>query len=1212
MRKIFTLLLCAGLFATAATAQNVTLNFKNTPLKDVLKEIQNQTDYKFVYNDDQIGATNLVSINVAAQPLTTVLDDLLAKNNINYTISDKQIVLQYKPPVPANSPAPASQMQEFKVSGSILDNEGLPVPGAAIVVKGNTKKFAIADPDGRFTLSGIEPTAVLTISCIGYETMEVPVNRRGVIIFNLEPAVNLLQDVVVTGYQTISRERATGSYTIATADVLSKRPATNISSALTGLVSGMATVSSSVDGSTNRFLIRGRGTFQGQVDMDPLVVVDNMPVQGYGGQAGIDPFSTINPNDVETITVLKDAAATSIYGARAANGVIVITTKKGKNAEKLSINVDGFVSVGSKPDLDYIFNMASTENHIWYLENLRKYFYNWTHSSFNPYFNATNPFVYINDYAQYMMEFYDRGNITEAQFNQKRAELIARGDQWKEDLNKLVFQNSITQQYNLSLRGGTDKVNYSLSASFDKNIGSAIGDETNRIVVNSMNSFKLSKRLTLDFGLNTSLRKNTANGISITTLKGMISPWSRLVDEEGNFTHIANGTSTMYEPIYKAQYEGKVPASYFYNPVQDRDETDSTSERFTTRLQAGLEYKITEALKVHVHGQYERIQNKSHTYYSPNSFRVRDYVNRFSTLNAATGVYDTFFPAGGIFSDGGSFYEGYIFRAQADYLKSFGRHDITAIAGTEIMQSTSNNIPSLWRYGYNENTNSVLSSLDYVNQYRNMFGVLAYMPYTAPGGLNTTEDRFFSAYANAAYTYDSKYTITGSLRTDASNYQAIKMRDKFSPFWSVGASWIVSSENFLKDTRWVDFLKLRVSWGEAGLAAGKGNTASVTTIATGTPSLIYTNNEPLNTIASRGNPSLTWEKSRTLDLGFEFRLWRDKLYGNFTWYNKYSYDVLSSATVPIIAQGVSTATFNNAEVSNKGVEVSLGTKFKITKDLEWNGVFNFSYNKNRVLAYHVINTSTRPTTYPGYPLGALWVRNLIGYTEDGIIIQQGKDGTQEIVVNLVTAHTNDSLDGASGETPEDYNWTFYLGPNASSFPCHIGFNNSFTYKGFTLSFMLTGKFGYYFSKGGTTLDLSQSRSSFSKNLDKSIEVFNIGYDKWTGGFADIPIQNEKNADLLNNSSLLGNVYHASTLVDASSWSYAKGDHIRLNEVYLGYDLSGKKLGIDKVINNINIFVQAKNLGIIWCANKDKIDPDFPLESIKPMQTYTFGIKMNFN
>jgi len=386
----------------------------------------------------------------------------------------------------------------------------------------------------------------------------------------------------------------------------------------------------------------------------------------------------------------------------------------------------------------------------------------------------------------------------------------------------------------------------------------------------------------------------------------------------------------------------------------------------------------------------------------------------------------------------------------------------------------------------------------------------------------------------------------------------------------------------------------------------------VTTIATGTPSLIYTNNEPLNTIASRGNPSLTWEKSRTLDLGFEFRLWRDKLYGNFTWYNKYSYDVLSSATVPIIAQGVSTATFNNAEVSNKGVEVSLGTKFKITKDLEWNGVFNFSYNKNRVLAYHVINTSTRPTTYPGYPLGALWVRNLIGYTEDGIIIQQGKDGTQEIVVNLVTAHTNDSLDGASGETPEDYNWTFYLGPNASSFPCHIGFNNSFTYKGFTLSFMLTGKFGYYFSKGGTTLDLSQSRSSFSKNLDKSIEVFNIGYDKWTGGFADIPIQNEKNADLLNNSSLLGNVYHASTLVDASSWSYAKGDHIRLNEVYLGYDLSGKKLGIDKVINNINIFVQAKNLGIIWCANKDKIDPDFPLESIKPMQTYTFGIKMNFN
>ena len=1243
-----TILLFFVSFGLFAQTPKISLDFRRTKLETVLKSIEQQVGKSFFYEGNLIKDLNApVTIRVKGVDLEEVID-LLFNKQLQVQQTSQHLVLQQKPatsnaattdsrtssssslPAAPNSAQAAVQTQEFKVSGTVFDNEGLPLPGAAIVVKGNTKKFAIADANGRFDLSGIEPTAVLVISCIGYETLETLINRRSVITINLEQAVNILQDVVVTGYQTISRERATGSYTITTVEVLDKRPATNISRALTGLVPGMANVSTSVDGESNRFLIRGRGTLQSsQRDMDPLVVVDGMPVQGYASVGGGDPFSTINPNDVESITVLKDAAATSIYGARAANGVIVITTKKGGSSEKLSINVTGFVSVGTKPDLDYAFNMASTENSIWYMENLRKYYTNWSSGNYNPYANPANPLVYINDYAQYMMEFYERGNITEAQFNQKKAELIARGDQWKKDLNKYVYQNSVNQQYNLSLRGGTEKVNYALSASFDKNRSFNIGDESSRIVINSMNSFKLSNKLTLNFGINTSLYKNKSNGLPAppnSRFKGLISPWSRLVDEEGNYTPFAGysyagenvvasiasgGDLTIYEPIYRAQYEGKVPVSWLYNPLQDRQEKDNTSERFTTRIQAGFEYNILEALKIHVNAQYERNQNKNHAYFSPNSYYVRNLVNTFSTLNATTGMYDTFFPNGGVFGDNGDFYEGYIFRAQADYYKNFGKHDITAIAGTEIMQSTSNNIPTVWRYGYNQNTNSVLSSLDYVNRYQNIFGVLAYIPYVAPGGLNTLEDRFFSAYANAAYTYDGKYTLTGSLRTDASNYQAIKMRDKFSPFWSVGASWIVSSEPFMRGTTWIDFLKLRTSWGEAGLAAGKGVTASVTTIATGTPSLVYTNNEPLNTVASRGNPTLTWEKSRTLDLGVEFRLWRDKLYGNFTWYNKYSYDVLASATVPVVTQGVSTATFNNAEISNKGVEISLGSRIKIAKDIEWNGLFNFSYNKNKVLAYHVVNTSTRPSTYPGYPLGSLWTMNLIGYNSDGLIILQGKDGTQETVVNLVTSHINDTLDGASGETPEAYNWTSYLGPDDSFFPCYIGFNTSLTYKGFTLSLMLTGKFGHYFQKGSSgTLGTTQNNSAFSKNLDRAIEIYNIGYDKYTGGYADIPIHNENNKDLLNNGNLLGNVY--STLTTRSSWFYEQGDHIRFDEVYLGYDLSGKKLGIDKIFNNINIFVQAKHLGIIWCANTDKMDPDFRRGSVKPMQTFTFGVKMNFN
>jgi TonB-linked SusC/RagA family outer membrane protein len=1132
------------------------------------------------------------------------------------------------------------------VTGTVTDAAtGETLPFVTVMVKGTAIGTATSE-QGIFTIGVPNAESVLIFTFVGYETLEVRADASSSMVVRMQSSATLLESVVITGYQTISRERATGSYVIAGEDVLNKKPSGSISGALTGIIPGLVTVSSDLNGQ-NRFLIRGRGTLRQtqvnqspedyQLSMDPLIVVDGMPIQGFthsafGGDGFLnarDPFSTVNPNDVETITVLKDAAATSIYGARAANGVIVITTKKGKGAEKLNIRVEAFTSIGAKPDLDYAFNMASTENTIWYMEHLRTYYPSYQNTWYNPYNYPNEPWLYyINDVARDMLEHYERGNIaTLTELRAKQDAMIARGNPWKKDLNKYVYRNSINQKYSISFRGASEKLNYSLSAAYDNNTGYLIGDNSKKFLLNSVNNYKLSDRLTFNFGFNASLSDNTNNGIHINTLKNNISPWSRLVDDDGNFVHIASkdiqfpwgglisgGAITVYEPVYRSLYEGKMPKSWLYNPVEDRDQMNNTSERLTARITGGLDYKITNDLKVNVSGQYERNQYSQHSLFRPNSYLVRNYNNRFSTLNTTTKQYVSNFPAGGIFQNRGDLYVGYILRGQIDYGKSFEKHDIAAIAGTEVMSSTHSNNPTLWRYGYNENTKAVSTALDYINQQTNMFGTKVNAPYAPPGSLVIHEDRFFSAYANAAYTYNNKYSATASFRTDASNYQSITMREKFSPFWSVGASWILSRENFMNGTDWVDFLKLRTSFGEAGLAAGKGLTASVTTLGNMNGD-VFSNYEPKTQVSVRGNPTLTWEKSRTFDAGVEFRLWKNKLYGSLSCYNKYTYDVLTNASVPIISQGAGTAMFNNATISNKGVELSLGSKMNITEDLAWNGIFNLSFNKNRILEYNVFNTSLRPDYYPGYAMNSVWAYKTIGYTPEGYIILQGKDGTKEIVTSRDATHLYDPINSAAGQTLEAYNWIYHLGNSDKTIPTHIGITNTFTYKGFTLSCLLTGKFGYYIPNG-ESYSTRQDVASISKALDRARKVYNTGYDKHPA-YAGMPLWTDANKDVFNAGSTW--MYY-SNLVNNVDQAYVKGSHVRLNEIYLGYDLPNNRLGnFGKYVHSINFFVQARNLGIIWAANNMNIDPDYPLATsltshnpIKPMKTYTFGLKFNIN
>lgn len=606
-------------------------------------------------------------------------------------------------------------------------------------------------------------------------------------------------------------------------------------------------------------------------------------------------------------------------------------------------------------------------------------------------------------------------------------------------------------------------------------------------------------------------------------------------------------------------------------------------------------------------GQYEQRRYRKHVSYEPESFFVRDLYNTYSTLGEA-GRYVSYFPTGGVFSNEGHTYEAYNLRGQADYRLMKDKHAFNVLVGTEVISATTEADPKVTRYGYNKYTNSVLTELDYVTKKNNIFGVSSYMPFEKLGSLSTLEDRFFSVYANAAYTYDDRYSVTVSFRTDASNFQAEDVRDKFSPFWSFGASWLISNERFMERASWIDQLKLRASYGIAGVAAGKSGTSSVTTVAVHSGSLIYSGGESFNTIAERGNNTLTWEKSRTLNIGVDMAFFGHKLSGSAEFYNKYSYDVLANTTVPVISQGVESMLLNNAEIVNRGVEFSIGSDLPVAGDLSWSGVLNYSYNHNELkkFGYSGPYMAVGNSYVVGRPIGSYSVLKPAGYSPEGYVLLGGKDGSREPILDEESSHMMDFVTPREGQTLDDNNWAYYLG--AAEPKSTLSFSNMFSWKGLTFSFMLTGQFGYYVmtSYSDSFSPDSRNLAAYSDRLDKAFEVYDEGYVNQMS-YSELPLYNDDNKT--NFESGRG---YSSTIGVAMYFrnSFIKGDHIRLNEVFLGYDLPQSLLSKQGVFSRINVYAQASNLGLIWSAN-GKMDPNYPLGSLKPMPVFTFGLKLGF-
>ena len=784
------------------------------------------------------------------------------------------------------------------ISGIVVDENGAPLPAAHIrqvsQTKGEELAAVITDMNGHFRLTLLRTAKEIEVSFLGYESKKVRLTSAESYRIALEPASELLDEVVVTGYQTISRERATGSFAKVDSKKLETQRLSSVGSLMEGRIAGYS------DGK-----IRGVTSMNGLTT--PLYVIDGFPVEktiSDGRGNWVENVPDLNIEDIENITVLKDAAATSIYGARAANGVVVITTKK---AGKNQLNVSFSATLTVRPYHFYTGHLAGTADMIEMEKELAAMNPNLQGEGASGYAQnlLDNASMYSYLGAQAILKHHT-GAISETQMEQTLHELASRGFRYYDDVKKYGKRNPFSQQYNLNIGRGTEKNTFNASLSYRNNREEDKYTDSESFGLNLLNTTRLTSWLTLDLGTYLNYGDGTTQSYNLTSPGYNYVPYSSLLNGDGSYY-----TNTAADRYSKSQQE--IISSYgLYSmditPLDELGRNLLKSRNFSNRTFARLNLKFTEWLRYAASFQYEVGEYKTSQLQDKESYDVRNKVNAFATDadGSSRVVYNL--PYGNIYTTGTNSIRAYNFRQQVDFNKTFAeKHDVTALFGMEIRENkTEYNNRKYYNYDPALLTYDLIDERVLSNTYTGVLGSYVSFSKNDISSIYELVNRFVSFYGNAAYTYDSKYMVTGSIRWDRTNLFATGSKYQKKPIWSVGAAWNVDKESFF-EVPFVNMMKFRFSYGIGGNIAK--NSAPYMTA-------YYNNNTHVGgiegTISNRPNPDLRWEKTTTTNIGVDFSMFRNRLNGSIEYYNKSGVDLLANTNgVPTEGFGYSTYTMNN-------------------------------------------------------------------------------------------------------------------------------------------------------------------------------------------------------------------------------------------------------------------------------------------------------------
>lgn len=866
----------------------------------------------------------------------------------------------------ASSQNPISGVTVLLGSSAVSEDTGVP---------GQIQQSALGtltDSNGEFQLKVPKNTAFITVSFVGYESQNVKVNGGEKTIY-LRSENQSLEEVIVTGYTDISKRKNTTAYNKLKVDEIRQAGVSGIDQLLEGKVAGLQL--SNLNGGPNSApQIRIRGTVSMNGTQDPLWVIDGLPIEGTALPNSFDkdnlnnltnlPIAGINPDDIEDITVLKDAAATSIYGARAANGVIVITTKKGKKGPaQVQISANSFVS--QRPDYNKLNLMSSSEKVDFELAMANR-----TDLDYRADRGAVARILATGN----ELDAFRKGGFSTLSLTSQEAINTLRSQQtnWRDEL----FRNAVNQQYTASVSGGTDAHTYYISGGFYDEKATTKGVDMRRYSLTFSNNFNINSKLKGGLSLLGSAtdRHNLtqdADGFSNPSKYARTAnPYLQVRDAQGNY-------------VYDRDIEGFEKNTYIpFNVIEERENTSYSLANKSLKAIANLEYQIIPSLSVRTELGLQFEEVGTERFGDKESYLTRKFRENTRYYDSQTKQYKYFLPDGGIIENSNKSEFQYNWKSFVQYNKTFNsRHELDVMAGTELRRSK-NTLISTKGFGFNPVTlttqNIVFPNSNYQNN-----GL--YRQYAKAIG----ETAYASFYANASYTLDRKYNVYGSIRYDGSNMFGVDPKYRFLPIWSLSGSWNASEEDFIKDIEAISMLKLRGSYGIQGNI--DRNTYPFIVGNYNNSTLLPGTSEPTIVVTAPANDKLRWERTASWNAGIDLGLWKNRLVVTVDYYNRDSRDLIGNNDLSL-ENGFELVQRNWASVRNDGIELSVSSKNISREHFTWSTDFNIAHNRNKLTRVVSNPKAYMPDGRAGYPINSLFVLETAGLDKDGVPQFYGDNG----------------------------------------------------------------------------------------------------------------------------------------------------------------------------------------------------------------------------
>ena len=1108
-------------------AQTLNVQAKQKSLSQIFESLKKDSGYHFFWEGGDFSGTR-VDVSVKGD-INEVLDALFEGLPLDYTLHKKTVIIKSNP----NKGGKNIRAVQQEVGGRVIDEKGNVVAGAIIKYSESGKyTTVVTDAKGHFRVATTKFPVHIQISYLGFKPQDYVVSSADqAILIQMQVAENQIEDVEIihTGYQSLSKENSAGAVNVIGEDYIEKRNNVSLDLLLENAVPGLNSYRTP-DGKAD---MRLRGGSSLRAGTAPLIVVDGFP-------------SDIMPdvNEITNISVLKDAAAAAVWGAQASNGVIVITTKKGKPGTQ-TIQYSGNLRVQMRPDYSALQRANAAEVIDYEKEQYDKGYI------MAPIFDGSS-----TGYSQSIGIFndYDRKDIDLAERDRRLGMLAGLDNQ--SQINNLLLRNSVNQKHFLSVSGGSDRFNYYTGANFDHNVAGTKETQGKGVLLTNRMEYKLADFLTLRSNTLTDYNWGTQGYGSLTGEIRRLQPYQMLQDENGNPVY-------NYFGFNKIENDRLLGLGYLDNGVnllRENELANNRSTGFGIKSIFGVDWKIMDGLTLSNNVVYERETGLQRNLFDVETSFTRQLINRFTSFDKAKNTYIKYIPQGDVLDLLNTATRKISTRNQLNYVNTIqDKHYVNVLAGFDLGKRVIETTAQRF-LGFNDD---LYSSQD-IDAKALAAGVLDWegkrQIYTSSSNNKMTylENREYSYYSTLGYTYDRRYTLTGSYRLDFSDLFGADERLKKRPLWSVGGKWLVHNEDFF-DVDFISELNLRVTTGLTGnFQRGGIGVTTTTTYMTANRFFNSIANDYVARLQTPPNPKLRWEATRTFNTGFDLGLLHNRFTLSFDYYDKFSYDLLGSQELdPTV--GLTNASINAAELSNKGVELGISAGIVRNRDFNWDMRVNFAYNKSKVLYNRITDSApevNRPRgTVPyleGYERESLWSYRWAGLDEKGRPQTYDADGDKTLKPVLESLELN-------GSTRPRYSG---------------GWNNEFTYKGFNLSIFTVFNAG---QKGRMEMPTMYGYKWDGSYNNKIANRWRQPGDENKTDIPALPELEDFSAEYERVATLSSN-----SIFDAS--------FLRIREIQLGYTIKDRAILSQLPFKSIRAVAQINNV-YLWKANKSGIDPE---------------------